>query len=165
MTDGARAAPADGAPSIGAIVTFVGLVRADGETGPVWAMTLEHYPGMTERMLAGLEKEARSRWPLQDVRIVHRVGRLEPGEPIVFVAAASAHRAAAFEGCAFLIDGLKTDAPFWKLEEGPSGSHWVAARDADRDRADHWRTSTAQSMTSPGLGRDRGDDKEGIADG
>ena len=98
---------------------------------PVTAMTLEHYPGMTERQLARVEAEARRRWPLQDSLIVHRVGRMLPGEPIVLVATASAHRHAALDACAFLIDWLKTEAPFWKLEETPVGERWVEARAED----------------------------------
>lgn len=90
-------------------------------------MTLEHYPGMTEKELARVEAEAHARWPLQASLIVHRVGRLEPGDNIVLAAAASAHREAAFEAARFLIDYLKTSAPFWKRESGPSGDKWVAA--------------------------------------
>ena len=114
-----------GSTGIGAIVTFTGTVRdAHGE---VTAMTLEHYPGMTEKELARVEAEAQARWPLQASLIVHRVGRLEPGDNIVLAAAASAHREAAFEAARFLIDYLKTSAPFWKRESGPSGDKWVAA--------------------------------------
>ena len=114
-----------GSTGMGAIVTFTGTVRdAHGE---VTAMTLEHYPGMTEKELARVEAEAHARWPLQASLIVHRVGRLEPGDNIVLAAAASAHREAAFEAARFLIDYLKTSAPFWKRESGPSGDKWVAA--------------------------------------
>ncbi len=117
---------ADGRADIGGVASFVGLVRdvADGET--VRAMTLEHYPGMTERQLAKAEAEARARWPLLDVLVVHRHGRLEPGDRIVLVVTASAHRAAALESCQFLIDWLKTGAPFWKLEDRASGPTWVS---------------------------------------
>jgi molybdopterin synthase catalytic subunit len=102
-------------------------------------MTLEHYPGMTERQLGALEREARGRWPLQDVLVIHRHGRMTPGEPIVLVATASAHRAAALEACAFLIDWLKTRAPFWKLEEAPDGAaRWVEARAEDDRAAARW---------------------------
>ena len=116
---------ADGRADIGGVASFVGLVRdvADGET--VRAMTLEHYPGMTERQLAKAEAEARARWPLLDVLVVHRHGRLEPGDRIVLVVTASAHRAAALESCQFLIDWLKTGAPFWKLEDRAAGPTWV----------------------------------------
>jgi molybdopterin synthase catalytic subunit len=124
-----RAGPA------GAVATFTGAVRADD--GLV-AMTLEHYPGMTERQLAALEAEARRRWPLLDVVILHRFGRLLPGEPIVFVAATAAHRAAAFAACQFLMDWLKTRAPFWKLEERADGQTWVAAKASDDAAAARW---------------------------
>lgn len=128
-------APAGGAEA-GAVATFLGRVRDDG--GQVQALTLEHYPGMTEKSLAALEAEARRRWPLADVLIVHRHGRLVPGDPIVFVATASSHRAAAFDACAFLVDWLKTKAPFWKLEEGPGGAHWVEAKASDDAAAAGW---------------------------
>jgi len=123
---------------IGGVASFIGLVRdiADGKS--VGAMTLEHYPGMTEKMLAKIEAEARARWPLEDCLIVHRFGRLEPGDRIVLVATASAHRQAALEACAFLIDWLKTKAPFWKLEETVSGARWVAARNSDDQAAARW---------------------------
>ena len=145
------AALTEGRTDIGGIVTFTGLVRelvdSAGRPAANSAMTLEHYPGMTEKMLAGIEAEARARWPLAASLIVHRYGRLEPGERIVFVATASAHRHAAFEANMFLIDWLKTRAPFWKLEEfpfwkleeGDAGPAWVAARDSDDDAAERWR--------------------------
>jgi molybdopterin synthase catalytic subunit len=103
------------------------------------AMTLEHYPGMTERQLEAIEAEARRRWPLLDSLVIHRVGRMLPGEAIVLVATASTHRAAALEACAFLIDWLKTRAPFWKLEETPSGERWVEARESDEAAAARWQ--------------------------
>ena len=102
-------------------------------------MTLEHYPGMTERMLERIEVEANQRWPLEASLLVHRVGRLEPGERIVLVAAASRHRQAAFEACQFVIDWLKTKAPFWKLEETESGPRWVEARTGDDQAAARWK--------------------------
>ena len=123
---------------IGAVASFTGLVRAEKGAGGIDAMTLEHYPGMTERKLEEVEAEARRRWPLEACLIVHRYGRLEPGERIVFVATASAHRQAALEACAFLIDWLKTRAPFWKLEEGTEGEQWVEAREADDEAAARW---------------------------
>ena len=104
----------------------------------VAAMTLEHYPGMTERELAEIEAEARRRWPLDAMLIIHRYGRLEPGERIVLVATASAHREAAFESCHFLVDWLKTKAPFWKLEETPDGERWVDAQASDDAAAKRW---------------------------
>jgi molybdopterin synthase catalytic subunit len=127
-----------GRPCIGGVVSFVGLVRDMAGGEPVSAMTLEHYPGMTERKLAEIEATACGRWPLAASLIVHRYGRLEPGDRIVLVAAASAHRAAAFEACAFLVDWLKTKAPFWKLEDRPGGARWVAARAEDEDAAARW---------------------------
>ena len=131
------AALTHGNTAIGGVACFVGLVR---DTGPerLAAMTLEHYPGMTERELERIDGEARERWPLQASLIVHRYGRLEPGEQIVLVITASAHREAAFESCAFLMDWLKTKAPFWKLEETASGSRWVEARDSDDSAAARW---------------------------
>jgi molybdopterin synthase catalytic subunit len=127
-----------GKPRVGGLTCFVGLVRdLAGETA-VGAMTLEHYPGMTERQLAAIEEEARGRWPLEASLIIHRYGRLEPGDRIVLVATASAHRQAAFESCHFLIDWLKTKAPFWKLEETPEGPRWVGAQASDDEAAKRW---------------------------
>ena len=131
-----------GRRDVGALATFVGIAREtnpDEGAAPVVAMTLEHYPGMTERQLEAVETEARARWPLLDCLIVHRYGRFEPGDPIVLVAALSSHREAAFEACAFLMDYLKTRAPFWKYEETADGARWVAARKSDDAAADRWR--------------------------
>lgn len=127
-----------GRTDIGAVASFVGLVRDVAGDQAISAMTLEHYPGMTESKLAEIEAEANRRWPLQASLIVHRYGRMLPGEPIVLVATASQHRAAALEACAFLIDWLKTKAPFWKLEESPGDSRWVEARNADDQAAARW---------------------------
>lgn len=131
-----------GRTDIGAVVTFTGLVRelidADGQDAAISAMTLEHYPGMTEKMLAAIEEEANDRWPLAASLIIHRYGRLEPGDRIVLVATASSHRHAAFEANMFLMDWLKTKAPFWKLEEGPDGGQWVDARDSDDAAVARW---------------------------
>ena len=127
-----------GRADVGAVASFVGLVRDEHGGSTVTAMTLEHYPGMTERQLLRLEAEAHGRWPLLDSLIIHRVGRMLPGEPIVLVATASAHRHAALEACAFLIDWLKTEAPFWKLEETPAGEQWVDARASDDEAAARW---------------------------
>ena len=135
------AAFARGRTDVGGIATFVGVVRDAHGGEPVLAMTLEHYPGMTERQLAAIEAEARARWPLLDSLVVHRVGRMLPGEAVVLVATASAHRAAALDSCAFLIDWLKTKAPFWKLEETPGGERWVAARESDDAAAARWEPS------------------------
>lgn len=128
---------------IGGLAVFVGLVRDMMPEGSgkkqIGAMTLEHYPGMTEKMLARIETEAQERWPLEASLIVHRYGRMEPGEQIVLVAAASAHRQAAFDACQFLIDWLKTKAPFWKLEEtGDGTAQWVEARESDDDATERW---------------------------
>ena len=127
-----------GRTDIGGVATFIGLVRDVAGGAAIGAMTLEHYPGMTEKKLAEIEAEAKRRWPLQATLIIHRYGRLEPGDRIVFVATASPHRQAALESCAFLIDWLKTKAPFWKLEETPSGPQWVEARDSDDAAAERW---------------------------
>ena len=127
-----------GKANIGGTVLFVGTVRDVSGGADVRAMTLEHYPGMTEQALQAIEAEARARWPLDETLIIHRYGRLEPGDDIVLVIAASAHREAAFEACHFLIDWLKTKAPFWKLEEGAEGPRWVESKDSDDDAAERW---------------------------
>lgn len=123
---------------IGGLTSFVGLVRDMAGGDAVAAMTLEHYPGMTERQLEAIEAEALRRWPLDATLIVHRFGRLEPGDRIVLVACASAHREAAFQACHFLIDWLKTRAPFWKREETPDGDRWVEAKSSDDTAAARW---------------------------
>src|SRR5213595_3470911 len=133
--------------TVGGVASFIGLVRDFNLQGcssassaeRVSAMTLEHYPGMTERKLAEIEAEANRRWPLSASLIVHRYGRLEPGDRIVLMATASPHREAALAACHFLIDWLKTDAPFWKSEETPKGERWVAARAEDEDAKGRWR--------------------------
>jgi molybdopterin synthase catalytic subunit len=130
-----------GRRDVGAVASFVGIAREtnpDEGAEPVIAMTLEHYPGMTERMLAAAEADARTRWPLLDCLIVHRYGRFLPGDPIVLVVTLSSHRQAAFDACAFLMDYLKTQAPFWKHEETASGARWVAARATDDAAAARW---------------------------
>ena len=125
-----------GRQDVGGLASFVGLCRADDGLA---AMVLEHYPGMTERAIARIAGEAAGRWPLLGLTVIHRVGRLEPGAPIVLVLTASAHRAAALESCAFLIDWLKTGAPFWKREEFESGAErWVEAKAADDAAAARW---------------------------
>ena len=128
----------EGNTRVGGLACFVGLVRDLVGDEKISSMTLEHYPGMTERQLEKIEAEARQRWPLQDVLIIHRYGRLEPGDRIVLVATASAHREASLESCQFLIDWLKTKAPFWKLEEGPEGVDWVETRASDDASAARW---------------------------
>ena len=122
--------------NVGAIASFVGLVR--GDSG-LTSMTLEHYPGMTEREIARHADEAMQRWPLDGITVIHRIGRLARGERIVLVAVASRHRAAAFEACEFLMDYLKTRAPFWKEEERGAKTSWVEAREADESAAERWR--------------------------
>lgn len=128
----------EGNHAIGGLAVFVGLVRDLAGGSEISAMTLEHYPAMTEKMLAEIEAEAKERWPLEASLVIHRYGRLEPGDQIVMVAAASAHRQAAFEACEFLMDWLKTKAPFWKLEETEQGAQWVDARDSDDAAAARW---------------------------
>jgi molybdopterin synthase catalytic subunit len=125
---------------IGGVASFIGLVRDMGGDDRVSALTLEHYPGMTEKKLAEIETEAHRRWPLDAVLIIHRYGRLVPGDRIVLVAAASPHREAALAACQFLIDWLKTDAPFWKSEETPAGERWVVSRAEDEAAKRRWTT-------------------------
>ncbi len=125
--------------SDGAVVTFVGKVRDFNDGSVVTDLTLEHYPGMTEAVLQQIATEARERWPLNEVTIIHRVGTMALGEQIVFIGVTSAHRKAAFAACEFLIDFLKTKAPFWKLEAGDNGSNWVEAKDADEQAAKMWQ--------------------------
>lgn len=123
----------------GALVTFTGVVRADSEAGKLASMTLEHYPGMTELELTRIESAAHKRWPLTGSTIIHRVGTLSPGDNIVLVMTASSHRHAAFEAAEFLMDYLKSKAPFWKKETLTDGSgHWVDARDSDDTALARW---------------------------
>ena len=124
---------------VGAIVTFTGIVRDEAEHPDLIAMTLEHFPGMTEQEIQTIIDQARERWPLRAVRVIHRVGRLLPQENIVFVGTASAHRQAAFDSASFIMDYLKTKAPFWKKEETPAGASWVEARDDDDEALEKWR--------------------------
>lgn len=130
------AALTDGSAKAGAVASFVGLVRGDDGLA---AMTLEHYPGMTEREIAAHAAEARKRWPILNLRIVHRVGRLMPGERIVFAGVSAAHRKAAFEATEFLMDYLKTRAPFWKEEERAGRKSWVEAKPEDEAAISRWR--------------------------
>ncbi len=132
------AALAQGKTGIGGIVAFVGLVRDLGGDGQMSALTLEHYPGMTERQLENIDAQAHLRWPLTASLIIHRYGRLTPGEQIVLVLTASAHRDAAFDANRFLIDWLKTKAPFWKSEVTATGSDWVKAQAGDDAAAARW---------------------------
>ena len=129
-----------GRTDIGAVVTFTGTVRGEAGGRALASMTLEHYPGMTEAELARVERQAHERWPLQASLIIHRVGELVPGEGIVLVVTASAHRHAAFEAASFLMDYLKTSAPFWKKEAGLDGTGgWVDAREADEAARERWQ--------------------------
>jgi molybdopterin synthase catalytic subunit len=128
-----------GRQDIGAVVTFTGICRGDDEGQPVTAMTLEHYPGMADAEIARHVETALARWPLLGVTVIHRYGRLVPGDNIVLVVTVSSHRAAAFEAAEFLMDYLKTQAPFWKREERADGAAWVAARSEDDESADRWR--------------------------
>lgn len=126
---------ADGHKDQGAIVTFTGLVRDDGGMA---RMEIEHYPGMTERAITGIAEEAVTRWSLGDALVIHRFGPMQPGEAIMMVATAAPHRKDAFEAAEFLMDYLKSRAPFWKKEIGPDGSDWVVAKDEDEDALDRW---------------------------
>ena len=129
----------------GAVVGFVGYVRDFNDGDAVSGMWLEHYPGMTEKALASIVEQAQARWLLHDVHVLHRVGQLEPGEPIVFVGVASAHRQAAFEANTFIMDYLKTRAPFWKRESTPEGERWVDAKDSDEQALSRWQSAGESS--------------------
>ncbi len=133
----------EGNLNIGGTCLFVGTVRDLNNDAAVSAMTLEHYPGMTEKALEEIEQEANARWPLEASLIIHRYGRLEPGEDIVLVITCSAHRQAAFAAAEYLMDWLKTKAPFWKLEEGEAGGTWVDARESDEAAAARWMEKTS----------------------
>ena len=128
-----------GASDEGAIATFTGYVRRSNEEREVYTLELEHYPGMTENSIRQIVQQAASRWPLLAASVVHRVGKLVPGDQIVWVGVASTHREAAFSACEFIMDYLKTRAPFWKREEGPAGATWVSTREQDSSRAARWQ--------------------------
>ncbi|MBL3526601.1 MAG: molybdopterin synthase catalytic subunit MoaE [gamma proteobacterium endosymbiont of Lamellibrachia anaximandri] len=128
-----------GNPAIGGVVSFIGLMRDINEGETVSTMTLEHYPGMTEKTLQAIVDEANQRWDLLGSRVVHRVGEMKPADPIVLVAVASTHRGEAFQACEFIIDFLKTRAPFWKKESTSEGSRWVDARHSDDDAEARWK--------------------------
>lgn len=132
------AALSAGRPDVGAVASFVGLVRDINDGSNVSAMTLEHYPGMTEQALADIVTEAHRRWALLSVRVIHRYGLMMPGERIVFVGVGGAHRGECFAACEFIMDYLKTRAPFWKREETPDGARWVDARESDDSAATRW---------------------------
>ena len=127
-----------GNPKIGAVACFIGLVRDINENATVVEMTLEHYPAMTGKALSSIVEEAKQRWDIIDILIVHRVGTLKPMDQIVLVVVASAHRGAAFAACEFIVDYLKTKAPFWKKEQTEKGARWVEARDSDDDASQRW---------------------------
>jgi molybdopterin synthase catalytic subunit len=129
-------------PSIGAVAAFIGTVRDVNADASVSSMTLEHYPGMTEKALATIVADAKTRWNIADALVIHRVGPLKPADQIVLVAVTSAHRGEAFAACEFIMDYLKTRAPFWKKEETPDGARWVEARASDDDAAARWQSAT-----------------------
>ncbi|MDE2428613.1 MAG: molybdopterin synthase catalytic subunit MoaE [Burkholderiales bacterium] len=137
-------------PAIGAVVSFVGLVRDMNEGQDVSAMTLEHYPGMTEKALENIILQAQTRWAVQDAVIIHRVGALLPLDQIVLVAVATQHRGEAFAACEFMMDYLKTQAPFWKKESTPQGDHWVDARETDDRALAKWGLTSANATPSNG---------------
>lgn len=128
----------DSQASVGGVACFTGYVRASNESRSVHTMELEHYPGMTEKSILSILDQVAERWPILSAGVVHRVGVLSPGDQIVWVGMASAHREAAFEACEFAMDYLKTRAPFWKRELGPDGASWVDARSTDSERAGRW---------------------------
>lgn len=128
----------DNNPKVGAICAFAGLVRDFGDREDLLGLTLEHYPGMTEKALEKIVVQAKSRWPIYHVRLIHRVGNLDVADQIVFVGVSSSHREAAFNACEFLMDYLKMEAPFWKKERTKQGEHWVEQKDSDKSRAKRW---------------------------
>ena len=128
----------EGDARVGAVASFVGLVRDRNDGSGVSEMTLEHYPGMTEKALAAIVEEAEQRWTIYNSVVIHRVGPLHPCDQIVLVAVSSAHRGEAFDACEFIMDYLKTRAPFWKREETPEGGRWVDARESDEGAAERW---------------------------
>jgi molybdopterin synthase catalytic subunit len=130
---------------VGAIACFIGVVRDLNEGDAVASMTLEHYPGMTEKSLAAIADQAKERWNLLDVLVVHRIGTLRPSDPIVLVIVSSAHRGNAFAACEFIMDYLKTEAPFWKKEATGSGERWVDARESDDAARERWVTDARRS--------------------
>jgi molybdopterin synthase catalytic subunit len=132
-----------GNAGIGAIASFVGLVRDLNHSTTVTEMTLEHYPGMTEKALAEIVEEAKRRWNILDTLVIHRIGVLKPTDQIVLIAVSSAHRGDAFAACEFIMDYLKTQAPFWKKELTEAGAHWVDARESDETAAQRWTESSA----------------------
>ena len=132
-----------GNPRIGAVASFIGVCRDANDGTAVTTMTLEHYPGMTEKALEKIVAEAKARWDLMEVLVVHRVGELKPTDQIVLVVVTGAHRGEAFAACEFIMDYLKTRAPFWKKEETPQGARWVEARGSDDEAAERWNSPKA----------------------
>jgi molybdopterin synthase catalytic subunit len=132
-----------GNPRIGAVASFIGVCRDANDGTAVTTMTLEHYPGMTEKALEKIVAEAKARWDLMEVLVVHRVGELKPTDQIVLVVVTGAHRGEAFAACGFIMDYLKTRAPFWKKEETPQGARWVEARSSDDEAAERWNPPKA----------------------
>ena len=128
-----------GNPRIGAIASFIGLVRDVNDGSGVSTLSLEHYPGMTEKALEKIVADARARWDVIDCTVIHRVGELQPTDQIVLVIVASSHRGEAFEACEFIMDYLKTEAPFWKKEVTPEGARWVESRESDSNAALRWQ--------------------------
>jgi molybdopterin synthase catalytic subunit len=128
-------------PGIGAIASFIGLVRDRSEGDTVAGMTLEHYPGMTEKALTGIVDEAKGRWDIVDALVIHRIGELKPQDQIVLVVVTGAHRGGAFSACEFIMDYLKTQAPFWKKEQTAQGARWVEARTSDDQAAERWNSN------------------------
>lgn len=125
-------------PRVGAVASFVGLVRDINEGDQVATLSLEHYPGMTEKAIAEIIKEAQQRWDIYDVTVIHRIGEMKPTEQIVLVAVSTSHRGESFAACEFIMDYLKTRAPFWKKELTPEGARWVDARSSDDQAAKRW---------------------------
>ena len=138
----------EGNASVGAVASFVGLVRERNEGSAVSTMTLEHYPGMTEKAIAGIIDQAKGRWEVIDCTVIHRIGELRPSEQIVLVAVASGHRGDAFAACEFIMDYLKTRAPFWKKETTPEGTRWVDARTSDDAAAARWAPAPAKDRAA-----------------
>ena len=132
----------EGRTDAGAVATFTGLVRSGSDGSRVDRLTLEAYPGFTEKVMAEIEDEARARFAIQDILAVHRWGEMAPGEPIIFVAVAAAHRRAAFDAVDFLMDQFKVRAPFWKKEDGPDGARWIEPRESDHDDLARWTPKT-----------------------
>ena len=128
-----------GNPQVGAVASFIGVVRDVNDGSSVAEMTLEHYPGMTEKSIAEIIEQAKSRWSVFDALVIHRIGRLKPLDQIVLVVVTGAHRGDAFAACEFIMDYLKTRAPFWKKEQTPDGARWVESRDSDEVAAERWR--------------------------